>query len=430
MAIESLFGQLTKTVVYGGAAVAQLNSRMLCKVLAHEMDRGNVNQPTLYLFGSPHAKDKAFKIYADDEVTPEMLEEAKFDPEQPTILFVHGWLGGLQNELWLSAAKDAALRASSDLFDSKPLASSLPPSYRPNVIVVDWSELAQGSLYTATQNSYRVSSRLGRLLGQMARAGELRPELMHCLGHSIGAHICGRAARQAFPAEPQPAGSGLELSNRRRFGRITALDPGGFCYELGIRNESAYAGLRPSDALLVDAYYSNRSPFGNRFQVAHYNVRLDNGLLQRPCSVWRNPSLATDYFRAAVRFALGSIGHNDVLTCDHYFGTRFAGQLPPATCSYVGYACDSYKSFLRGRCGRCESPADCYAMDFEYQRANASSHHFLDHIRRHSSLLSAQFNQLDPDSPPGGVPYEQRGAYYMRVAGREPYCSLYHSRDH
>lgn len=423
--VESLFGQVAKTVVYGGAAVARLNNRLLCTLLRWETDRNNLDQPTLFVFKSQNERDRAFRIYSDDDVTYEMIEEAQLDPDQATVILVHGWLGGLHNEIWLAEAKNVALGTGDELrmdrLDLDPGQDA--QEYRPNVIVVDWSEFAQGSLYSATENSYKVARRLARLLEQMARVGHLRPEYMHCLGHSIGAHICGQAARQAFPVQPQPTGSSLSLASRHRFGRITALDPGGFCYELGIRNETKFPGLRPSDALLVDAYYSNRSPYGNMYQVAQYNVRLNNGFFQQPCSVWRNSTTATEYFRATMRFVLGNVGESETITCDHYFATRFAHQSLPEECSYVAYACDSYRNFLRGRCGHCNSPRQCYSMDFEYQRPFPSHRRAMEHIERHSSLLNSQFNQGTSDSPPGGVPYGQRRAYYMRVANREPYCS-------
>lgn len=486
-----MFGQVAKTVIYGGATFARLNSRLLCTLLTHESERDYEDQPTLFVFNNVFNREHAFRIYADDDITSSMIEDADFDPEQMTIILVHGWLGGIHKELWLSEAKNAALQGSfARRYNSAQfyinqntsfpnnLSSNIEPEgytssrgpievrqkqqkkqkqhyhdrtqdhFRPNVIIVDWSEFAQGTLYTATQNSYKVSRRLARLLEQLVSVGKLRPELMHCLGHSIGTHICGQAARKAFPpshsdlnepdlipvTDPQ-LNSSLNAINRhlprKRMGRITALDPGGFCYELGIRNESTYLGLRPSDAILVDAYHSNRSPFGNKYQVATYNVRINNGYFQQPCSVWRNPEIASEYFRAAVRFTLGNVGHNDILTCDHYFATRFASQLLPKSCSYVAYACDSYRNYLKGRCGLCNSPRQCYPMDFEYQRPNASISNAIERMLRYSTLRHDEFRRnrqggsggsLPTEGPPGGVPYANRQIYYMKVDYDKPYC--------
>lgn len=436
---------MAKTVVYGGASFARFNSRLLCPLLSRETEKDNQDQPTLFVFNNKQSREQAFRIYADDDITQSLIEEAQFDAGQMTYIFVHGWLGGIHNELWLSGAKNAALgqveeagqaQVPNNANNSNSNSNSKDGShmFRPNVIIVDWSEFAQGSLYSATRNSLKVSRRLARILEQLANVGGLKPELMHCLGHSIGTHICGQAARYAFPVQPRPAGTQWSSGNstaplQRRLGRITGLDPGGFCYELGVRNETSYLGLRPSDALLVDAYYSNRSPFGNKYQVAHYNVRLNNGFFQQPCSVWQNPQVATLYFRAAVRFSLGNIGHNDILTCDHYFATRFAHQNPAEIgCSYMAYACDSYRNFLRGRCGLCEKPTQCYAMDFEYQRgreANVSNARA--QIAKHSSYLGQiqrpEEERFGSEALIGAVPYAKRLTYYMFVGDNEPYCS-------
>jgi len=472
-AIEGFFGQVAKTVVYGGATMARLNSRLLCTFLKRETGRDNREQPTLFLFRNPFNKDKAFRIYSDDEITYDLIEEAEIDPRQATVIFVHGWLGGIHNEYWLSEAKNVALKSSDELYSKhsdsyikERYQSSIEDDllesfkdklqggatiglnknhsditnkyeepatvgrqYRPNVIIVDWSEFAHGSLYTATQNSYKVASRLGKLLERLASVGHLRPELMHCLGHSIGAHICGQAARHAFPATSDETTSDTWQTRSfgpfpRRMGRITALDPGGFCYELGIRNETTYLGLRPSDALLTDAYYSNRSPFGNKYQVAQFNVRLNNGFFQTPCSVWRNSSVGAEYFRASVRFALGNVGHNDILSCDHYFATRLSHQEPRNECSYVAYACNNYRDFVRGRCGNCQSDGlGCYSMDFEYQRREPSNRHALEQIAAYSSTLNDNFAQHSSALLPGSVPYHMRRPYYMRISTGHSYCS-------
>lgn len=437
--LSQLFGKLAKGVVYSGAQLARLNNRLLCTFLTHESEPDNEDQPTLYVFNDVTSMDRAFRIYADDEINLDMLREAQFDSTQMTIFLVHGWLGGIHNELWLSEAKNVALKHSKANEDDNNLFS-----FKPNVVVVDWSDLALGSLYTATQNSRKVSTRLARLFRELAFVGNLKPQLMHCIGHSIGLHICGRAAREAFP---QPASSKANLSQLmawNKFGRISGVDPGGFCYELDIRgSESSFEGMRPSDALLTDAYYTNRSPFGNKFQVAQFNVRVNDAFFQRACSVWKNPEIAREYFQATVRFLMGNTGHNDLLTCDHYFATKLAAQSlqfeqtnettlnsltnsNELSCSLLAYSCQSHSDFIRGRCGLCRrnSPLDCYPMDFEYQRARPSIQHAWSHLERYTNF-TRQADDIDrpvaAGGPTGSIAYEKRSIYYMRYNGTD--CS-------
>lgn len=409
--LEPLLGRLFKGVTYGSNLLKQLNSPFLCPLLAPQTlnardtsdlqsnagDESHDDQPTLYVFNDRYNHDKAVRIYADDEITRDMLlREAQFDATQLTVLLVHGWLGGIHHEQWLSGVKNMAATMRGT--------SSNSTVFRPNIVVVDWSELAHGSLYSATRSSIVISRRLSRLLGELVRVGGLRPELMHCLGHSLGAHICGRAARLAFPSVP-----GAELSRNAslaslgvapRMGRITGLDPGGFCYELGVRDEHTYTGMKPSDAHIVDALYSNRVPFGNRHQVALYNVRINNAVTQPPCTLAGNAERARDYFRTAVSFLMGGsrAGGEEKLTCEHFFATRLAMQSPPNECSYVAYACSSYADYLSGRCGACEdaTPMRCYPMDFEFQRAQPSVQHALEHIARYAQHTPAPYSHRRP----------------------------------
>lgn len=437
--LRALLGRLAKTLVYGGATVAQLSSRLLCPLLAGPRAPAErplePDEPTLFVFADPEQPELAFRLYADDAIDGQLVRAARLNSSRATVLLVHGWLGGIRSERYLSEAKRAALAPAG--------------AWTPNVIVVDWSQLASGSLYAATQASRLVAARLADQLAGLVRVGGLRPELMHCLGHSLGAHICGQAARAAFPPVAPS-----ELANRTawepperlvrslgRFGRISALDPGGFCYELEARApERDYPGLRPSDALLVDAIYTNRSPFGNRFALAQYNVRVHNAFLQRACSVWLNSSLAADYFASSLAFLLGDHvshlnrnDHNQLLTCDHYFATRFAHQGPRAPpCAPVAYACPSYKSFARGRCGACNSSAQCYSPEFEYQRRWPSERHQLAHLTAHSSYLAelAAYRRALASQgprgalavqqrPPGAVAYAQRKLFYLRAGTLE-----------
>lgn len=411
--------------------MAQLNSRLLCTLLARgEPDLPIEDQPTLYVFPIDKQPERAFRIYADDDISADLVREARLNASQPTVLLIHGWLGGINNEFWLSQARTTVLR-------SNMLAESVT-GFKANTIVVDWSQFAEGSLYTATRNSLTVSKRLGRMLRRLYQLDAITPQLTHCLGHSIGAHICGQAARIAFLNVTTPTSvpspwrnlQTVASSSQVKLGRITGLDPGGFCYELNIQNESIYAGLRPSDAHLVDAYYTNRSPFGNRYQVAHYNVRINNAFLQRSCQVWRNSTHATEYFRATVRFLFGNVGHNDIITCDHYFATELAHQALSGTphCSFVSFSCDSYRSFVRGRCGECASNEQCYSMDAEYQKPTPSIMNIWRKLKADAKQVANQnIGNVQNEVATSGTLYDDRLVYYMRTRSVAPLCSKYDS---
>lgn len=62
-----------------------------------------------------------------------------------------------------------------------------------NVIVMDWSSLSHSILYFPSKWSTR---RIGKHLGQFISflvANGVDISQVHCIGHSLGAHICGYA---------------------------------------------------------------------------------------------------------------------------------------------------------------------------------------------------------------------------------------------
>lgn len=62
------------------------------------------------------------------------------------------------------------------------------------MIVVDWSG-GSGPPYTqAVANIRLVGAVAGHLLGELARNRKnMRLDNVHCVGHSLGAHLCGYA---------------------------------------------------------------------------------------------------------------------------------------------------------------------------------------------------------------------------------------------
>ncbi len=92
-----------------------------------------------------------------------------------------------------------------------------------NVFVVDWSGGAFGLLYTrAVANAKRAGLRLSDFITS-TQIDKLRA---HCVGHSLGAHVCGFAGKKV------------------KLDRITGLDPAGPLF----RNQPAEARLDKADA--------------------------------------------------------------------------------------------------------------------------------------------------------------------------------------
>ncbi|KAJ8675494.1 hypothetical protein QAD02_011280, partial [Eretmocerus hayati] len=127
-----------------------------------------------------------------------------------------------------------------------------------NIILVDWSS-AYGFHLLATQipsfdvlnykkailSTPQAADQISRLLRDISDAYE-KPlnqwRKLHFIGHSLGAHIAGQAARN--------------LQDVARVHRVTGLDPAGPCFE-GVNTNLK---LNRSDAKFVDVIHTNCVP--------------------------------------------------------------------------------------------------------------------------------------------------------------------------
>jgi pimeloyl-ACP methyl ester carboxylesterase len=102
-----------------------------------------------------------------------------------------------------------------------------------NVIIVDWSLLSTWDSYTTSaENSVTVGNYIGQIFAQV-----LNPELMHVIGHSLGAHAAGHLGRR-FEA----------------IRRISGLDPAKHWFDF---QEEFGFHLNKHDAKFVDVIHSN-----------------------------------------------------------------------------------------------------------------------------------------------------------------------------
>lgn len=441
--IEPLIGQMYQGYLFTSNLFGQIYGPHLCPYLLAQRsdgldiktmrDDGNARDPTLLIYNDWNDHNKVVRIEANDNITHEVIRKAKFDNTQLTVILVHGWIGGVEYERWILNVKDVIAATNERVKALRSQTTEDSAVFRPNIIIVDWSKLSHSLLLMTGRNTIVVSRRLSRLLSEIARLANLMPEMMHCFGHSYGAHICGQAARLAFPPPP---GSNSRVSfvdsiitfesllssdnkingnstnfsiqsllsskvyRTPRMGRITALDPAGLCFRFGVQFTDTYMGLKPSDAHLVDGLYSDRDSFGNRHQLAMYNLRLNNGMSHHLCSLKNHRERARDLFWSLTNWTLGHEQEQEKSVCNHFYATRVAFQTLPAECGYVAYECPSWKDFSRGRCGACtdndhssnelplpHTPAAstrCYQMDSEYQRSQPSVLHALHHIARYS----------------------------------------------
>ncbi|XP_011259268.1 pancreatic triacylglycerol lipase-like [Camponotus floridanus] len=159
------------------------------------------------------------------------LEWTNFNIERRTVMIVHGFLSN-GNETWINNMEKALLQ-----WDDV------------NVVVVDWS--AGGNTwnyYKAAVNTKIVGYQISKFIEHVTnatineRSDTNNWGLLHLIGHSLGAHICGMAAK--------------ELKGRRNrwmVQRITGLDPAQPCF----RNADPSVHLNKNDAPFVDVIHTN-----------------------------------------------------------------------------------------------------------------------------------------------------------------------------
>ncbi|RLU22965.1 hypothetical protein DMN91_005243 [Ooceraea biroi] len=180
------------------------------------------------------------------------LEWTDFKIERRTVIIVHGFLSHGQ-ETWISNLEEALLE-----WDDV------------NVVVVDWSAGSN------TWNYYKAAVNT-RIVGYQISNSE-EPNVsnwgpLHLIGHSLGAHICGFAAKEL-----------KKIRNRWTVQRITGLDPAQPCF----KRAEASAHLHKTDAPFVDVIHTNgrllrRLGLGLPDAIGHIDFYPNGGEMQPGC---------------------------------------------------------------------------------------------------------------------------------------------------
>ena len=102
-----------------------------------------------------------------------------------------------------------------------------------NVICIDWSIPAQSADYLAVLPNVAIVGRLvSHFIDRLHDLLKASPNDMHCIGHSLGAHVCGFAGKG---------------QKQHRLAQISGLDPAG----PGFEKDDSSTRLDPKDANLV-----------------------------------------------------------------------------------------------------------------------------------------------------------------------------------
>ncbi|KAJ8675496.1 hypothetical protein QAD02_011282 [Eretmocerus hayati] len=187
--------------------------------------------------------------YIPSPIPENFLSLTGFDPRVTTFVLIHGFLRNFHTT-WVQDTMTILMNTT-----------------KANVILVDWSDayVAQVSrslaipkfdilnYKRAVVSTPNVAVQIAMILESIARLSVVpmnRWYKIHFVGHSLGAHIAGQAARNIQSTKVH---------------RVTGLDPAGPCFE-GV---NTVLKLRKTDAQFVDVIHTNCDPKRrNNFGIA------------------------------------------------------------------------------------------------------------------------------------------------------------------
>ncbi|RNA22544.1 pancreatic triacylglycerol lipase [Brachionus plicatilis] len=264
-------------------------------------------------------------------INSQNLTNSGFSNAKDTKFLVHGFSGG-----------------SSSLISIK---NELLKFYDVNVIVVEWGEGARPPNYfSAAANTKKVGEKMADFINEAGLDGSK----IHCIGHSLGAHICGFA------------------SKIKRIARISGMDPAG---PLFVR-EPVDSRLDKSDADFVDVIHTD-SELGIQKPIGHLDFYPNGGKKQNGCILRANDLINAkgneEKFKVIqVRIeAKGDVG--GFLSCSHSKSHQLYAE-SISMCHFKAVKCSNYVDFLKKVCS-CEK--NCVQMGYNAKKSDSEGKYFL-----------------------------------------------------
>ncbi|XP_046388387.1 phospholipase A1 VesT1.02-like isoform X1 [Ischnura elegans] len=183
------------------------------------------------------------------------LKNYGWDPVLSDVILVHGYMGG----------------------DGKVPMSVLRDAYRSNgnynVFVLDWGALAKAPCYTAAVSNLRPVARcLAHLFGSLVHLRGRSDQSM-CVGHSLGAHVCGLTSNfLGYPLH-----------------RIIALDPA----RPLVHSLPGVGKLDARDAHSVVVLHTNAGFYGESGRIGDVDFCINGGRSQPFCANSSNEALCS-----------------------------------------------------------------------------------------------------------------------------------------
>ncbi|XP_011878188.1 PREDICTED: pancreatic triacylglycerol lipase-like [Vollenhovia emeryi] len=234
-----------------------------------------------------HKKDNPTdpkQLYVDDE---DALKNSNFDPTKPTRFVTHGWMNS-RDSVACTLVRDAYLQ-----YDNY------------NVIVVDWSSISIRPYIWASRRVMLVGRFVATMINFLVKHGMDSSQTV-LVGHSLGAHVVGIAARSA----------NSDISY------VVGLDPALPGFSLAGPGSRISSG----DAKYVEIIHTNGGLLGFLAAIGDVDFYPNGGQRQLGCVV--------------------DVGG----ACSHARSYRFFAESINSAVGFHGRSCSSYLRFKLGLC--------------------------------------------------------------------------------
>lgn len=280
---------------------------------------------TLILITPIRAQWPIFKLFADKDkytiVDTTNLNKSTFSYAKLSKFLVHGF-GDNSNITKLHEVKNALFERNENM----------------NLFLVDWGQGAAMPDYPkAAQNVVYV----GLKIASFILNNKISPSNVHCIGHSLGAHVCGFA------------GKVMKLK------RISGLDPAGPLF--GSREPRER--LDKDDAELVDVIHTD-GWYGIEEAIGHQDYFPNGGKSQPGCGI------SFDIFNIGFGKRKRSVPELprilgidpvEIAGCSHFRVVYFYAESIRRNCDFKSVPCDTYDNFQKNKC-KCDATLGCPIM--------------------------------------------------------------------
>ena len=271
-------------------------------------------------FAAGDRREIDFKLYTRenpvepiflDRMKPEDFRNTTFRVGKPVTIIIHGF-GATGEDAFATFTKNALLRYADW-----------------SVLIVDWGELARGTLVAyplVMRRSKFVAEEIADFLEDgLQEHFETKFSDIHFIGLSLGANIASLAARKL-------SNSTKDGGEHTRIRRITALDP---TLLFSFDCDGCRGGIHLNDAQFIDVIHTNTWAIGVKDAIGHADFYPNGGLIQPGC-----PS----------KFSLWNT--YDLLHCPHVRAWMFYLESINHPYDFIGWPCQSWENFKTQNCSK------------------------------------------------------------------------------